>query len=119
MSRVAVTYRVSVRPSDVAAVAEGIALEQSVELPASALHDAEIQANIAGRVAGIRQRGEELFDVDVELAAATMGGDVAQTINMLFGNSSLHAREDRRVSLVGAAMVVLDDVDTRARERFA
>jgi len=91
MSRVAVTYRVSVRPSDVAAVAEGIALEQSVELPASALHDAEIQANIAGRVAGIRQRGEELFDVDVELAAATMGGDVAQTINMLFGNSSLHA----------------------------
>ena len=91
MSRVAVTYRVSVRPADVAAVAEGIALEQSVELPASAVHDAEIKANIAGRVAAIRQRGEELFDVDIELATATMGDDVAQTINMLFGNSSLHA----------------------------
>jgi len=91
MSRVTVTYRVSVRPADVAAVAEGIALEQSVELPASAVHDAEIKANIAGRVTGIRQHGEELFDVDIELATATMGGNVAQTINMLFGNSSLHA----------------------------
>jgi len=91
MSRIAVVYRVSVRPADVAAVAEGIALEQSVELPASAVHDAEIKVNIAGRVAEIRQCGEELFDVDIELATATMGHDIAQAINMLFGNSSLHA----------------------------
>src|SRR5689334_339151 len=91
MSRVAVTYRVCVRPSEVEAVAEALALEQSVELPAAALHDADVKAHIAGRVAAIRRHGEAIFDVDIELATATMGGDVAQTVNMLFGNSSLHS----------------------------
>ncbi|MFO1311546.1 MAG: RuBisCO large subunit C-terminal-like domain-containing protein [Burkholderiales bacterium] len=91
MSRVAVTYRVRCTPAEVAAVAEGIALEQSVELPAAALHDAHIARDIAGRVAGWRAQGDGHFEVDIELAAATMGGGVAQIVNMLFGNSSLHA----------------------------
>jgi ribulose-bisphosphate carboxylase large chain len=90
MSRVAVTYRVRTAPADVAAVAEAIALEQSVELPAAAIHDPDIAARIAGRVAGWRARDDGLFDVDIELAVSTMGGDVAQIVNMLFGNSSLH-----------------------------
>ncbi|MFO1303668.1 MAG: RuBisCO large subunit C-terminal-like domain-containing protein [Burkholderiales bacterium] len=91
MSRVAVTYRVRCAPADIASVAHGIALEQSVELPAAALHDAHVARDIAGRVAGWRPHGDGLFDVDIELAVATMGGDVAQIVNMLFGNSSLHA----------------------------
>jgi ribulose-bisphosphate carboxylase large chain len=91
MSRVTVTYRVAVRPSDVEAVAQAIALEQSVELPATAVHDADVRANVMGRVAAIRPHAEGAFDVDIELAAATMGGDVAQIVNMLFGNSSLHS----------------------------
>ncbi|HTS21071.1 MAG TPA: RuBisCO large subunit C-terminal-like domain-containing protein [Casimicrobiaceae bacterium] len=89
MSRVAVTYRVRSAPADVSAVAQAIAFEQSVELPPSAVHDPEIAAHIAGRVAGWRRRDDHHFDVDIELAVATMGGDVAQTVNMLFGNSSL------------------------------
>lgn len=90
MSRVEVTYRVRCAPADVGAVAQAIALEQSVELPAAAIHDPRIASDIAGRVAVWRVRGDDLFDVDVELASSTMGGDVAQVVNMLFGNSSLH-----------------------------
>src|SRR5689334_25403520 len=90
MSRVAVTYRVCVRPSEVEAVAEALALEQSVELPAAALHDADVKAHIAGRVTAVRRHGEAIFDVGIEVGTATMGGDVAQIVNMLFGSSWLY-----------------------------
>ena len=91
MEPITATYRVAAAPADVAHIAQAIALEQSVELPLAAVHDAYVAERIVARVAGIRPRDDGRHDVAIALAAETTGGDVAQLVNMLFGNSSLHA----------------------------
>lgn len=99
MSPITATYRVDAAAPDIAHVAQAIALEQSVELPLAAVHDTYVAERIVARVAGIRSREDGRHDVAIELAAETTGGDVAQLVNMLFGNSSLHAH----VALVDVA----------------
>jgi len=90
MSRLVVTYRVRAPSRDVAAVAETLALEQSVEVAASVVRDDFVRDEVMGRVVGIARVDEGLHDVRIALASVTTGHEVAQTLNMLFGNSSLH-----------------------------
>jgi ribulose-bisphosphate carboxylase large chain len=42
----------------------------------------------------IRAHGDDEHDVVIALAAATAGGDIAQTLNMAFGNTSMHAHAE-------------------------
>jgi len=91
MSRIVATYRVRAAADDIASIATALALEQSVEVPAEAVRDAVVARDIMGRVHAVRDLHDGTHAVDVALATATTGGDVAQAINMLFGNSSLHA----------------------------
>lgn len=90
MSHVLATYRVRAAPEDIARAAQALALEQSVEVPLDAVTDAFVESQILGRVGMITEIAPSLYDVRIRLAEITMGGDVAQTVNMLFGNSSLH-----------------------------
>ena len=108
MSRLKARYHIRCRPRDIEAFAQSIALEQSVEVPLDVVRDAFVRDRIVGRVESIDENDDgnvvsmagpgtadaaaELrsFDVTVALAAETMGGDVAQTFNMLFGNTSMH-----------------------------
>jgi ribulose-bisphosphate carboxylase large chain len=90
MSWLDVTYRVRAAPEHLDAVATAIALEQSVEVPAEVIRDAFVAENIVGRVEEVRRGDDGLHVVRISLATATTGFDVAQTVNMLFGNSSLH-----------------------------
>jgi ribulose-bisphosphate carboxylase large chain len=90
MSWLDVTYRVRAAPEQLDAVATAIALEQSVEVPAEVIRDAFVAENIVGRVEEVRRSDDGLHVVRIRLATATTGFDVAQTVNMLFGNSSLH-----------------------------
>lgn len=83
-------YRIRSEPDSIEDRAKGLAIEQSVETPLAAVHDPRILSDIVGEVAAIEDRGDGWFDVRVDLAAATIGGDAGQLINMLFGNSSLH-----------------------------
>ncbi|WP_026607318.1 RuBisCO large subunit C-terminal-like domain-containing protein [Methylocapsa acidiphila] len=94
-ARLKVSYRVRGDASSIEARAEAIALEQSVETPLTVIRDPKILSEIVGRVLAISDLGDGWFDVLIELAAATVGGDAGQLVNMLFGNSSLH--EDVRV----------------------
>ena len=71
--------------------AAAIALEQSVEVPLDAIFDEAVRERIVGRVLSVDQSGEGEFVARVALAVDTTGDDVAQTLNMLFGNSSMHA----------------------------
>lgn len=89
-SWITVKYRVRARPKEVEAIAAALALEQSVEVPLAAVRVPFVRENIVGRVESIEAAGEGRFEVAVRLAAVTFGDDVAQTVNMLFGNSSLH-----------------------------
>jgi ribulose-bisphosphate carboxylase large chain len=75
----------------IAARAEAVAVEQSVEMPVAAIAEPAILADIVGRVEAIEDRGGGLFDVRIGLALATVGDDAAQLLNMVFGNTSLHA----------------------------
>ena len=75
MSRLVVTYRVRASSRDIAGIAESLALEQSVEVADRVVRDDFVREHV-------------------------MGHDVAQTFNMLFGNSSLHAH----VELADVAM---------------
>jgi ribulose-bisphosphate carboxylase large chain len=90
MSRLRATYRIRASRADIAAVARAIALEQSVEVPAEVVRDEFVAQHIVARVESTRELGDGTHAAVIELAAATTGYDVAQTVNMLFGNSSLH-----------------------------
>jgi ribulose-bisphosphate carboxylase large chain len=70
--------------------ARAIAVEQSVEMPVEAIEDESVRAEVVGRVEGVRDLAKGLFEVRIGLAAATVGDDPGQLLNMLFGNTSLH-----------------------------
>jgi ribulose-bisphosphate carboxylase large chain len=88
--RLEVTYRVRSVAESIAARAQAIAIEQSVETPLEAIDDEHVKAEIVGRVLDIADRGSGIFEVRISLAAETVGADAGQLINMLFGNSSIH-----------------------------
>jgi ribulose-bisphosphate carboxylase large chain len=69
--------------------AQAIAVEQSVEMPLTAIDDEMVQKEIVGRVEAIEEQAQGVFAVRVALAPATIGDDAGQLINMLFGNTSL------------------------------
>jgi ribulose-bisphosphate carboxylase large chain len=83
-------YRVRGDASSIAARAQAIAVEQSVEMPVSAIDDPFVLSTVVGRVEAIEEAAPGVFDVCVALAAQTVGDDPGQLINMLFGNTSLH-----------------------------
>jgi ribulose-bisphosphate carboxylase large chain len=91
MSWIKATYRVSAPRDQIDKIAHNLALEQSVEVAAEVVTDPFVAENIMGRVAAVHPSGDGRHEVIIRLAAATTGFDVAQTLNMLFGNSSLHA----------------------------
>ena len=83
-------YRVRSDASSIEDRARTIAVEQSVEMPVSAIEDDYVRSNMVGRVVGIEQRDAGTFEVRIALAAETVGQDPGQLINMLFGNTSIH-----------------------------
>ncbi len=95
--RFEVRYRIRAATLDAAReAAAALALEQSVEVPMEAVFDEGVRDHIVGRVISVEPSAERRFtaadgrfDVRVALATDTTGDDVAQTVNMLFGNSSL------------------------------
>jgi ribulose-bisphosphate carboxylase large chain len=88
--RLTATYRIRSDAASIDARAEAIAVEQSVEMPVPAIVEQEILQDILGRVEGIEDRGDGVFEVRVGLATATTGLEAGQFLNMVFGNTSLH-----------------------------
>jgi ribulose-bisphosphate carboxylase large chain len=82
-------YRVRAEAGAIEQRARAIAVEQSVEMPVTAIREAAIRAEIAGEVASIADNGDGTFEVELALASETAGDDAGQLLNMLFGNSSL------------------------------
>ena len=89
-ARFLVTYHVRANAETIAARAQAIAVEQSVEMPLEAIDTPSILRDIVGEVADTADLGAGVFAVRIALATATIGGDAAQFLNMLFGNTSLH-----------------------------
>lgn len=88
-SRLHATYAVRASPGEVAARADALALEQSVELPRTALRDRRVVDEVVARVDAIEARDDGRFEVRIALAVETTGDEPGQLMNMLFGNTSL------------------------------
>lgn len=89
--RITAVYHVTGTAQNIAARAEDIAVEQSVEMPTGAITDRGVLDTIVGKVEAIRDLGGGTFEVRIGLAVATTGLEPGQLLNMLFGNTSLHA----------------------------
>lgn len=89
MPRLFVTYHVRSKARAIEARARAIAVEQSVEMPVSAIENRQILEDIVGLVDDIRDIGSGLHAVRIALSRATIGNDAGQLLNMLFGNTSL------------------------------
>lgn len=94
--RVRVLYRFSGAAAQggrdaVAARAEGVALEQSVELPRAAVPPAVAARGIVGQIESLDEVGPGLFAAWISYPVGNAGGSPAQLLNVLFGNTSLQA----------------------------
>jgi ribulose-bisphosphate carboxylase large chain len=89
VSRLIATYHVRSDARAIEARARAVAVEQSVEMPLSAIEDQHILDEIVGRVDDIAEVSPGRFAVHIALSRATVGDDAGQLINMLFGNTSL------------------------------
>ena len=89
--RIIAVYHVTDTADRIEARAHTIAVEQSVEMPVSAISDRTVLDDIVGRVDDIRELGKDRFELRIGLAVSTTGLEAGQLMNMLFGNSSIHA----------------------------
>ncbi len=90
MPRIIAIYLVRCDAASIDSRAAAIAVEQSVEMPISAIDDSRVLADIVGRVESIDDCGGSVFEVRIALATATTGLEPGQLMNMLFGNTSIH-----------------------------
>jgi S-methyl-5-thioribulose 1-phosphate isomerase len=88
-SHLTAVYHVRSDASAIEQRARAIAVEQSVEMPLSAIEDPQILDEIVGKVEDISDLRNGMFAVRIGLSAATVHTDPGQLINMLFGNTSL------------------------------
>jgi ribulose-bisphosphate carboxylase large chain len=89
-SRFTVTYRIRSDAASIEARAQTIAVEQSVEMPLSAIAEPEVLRDVVGVVESIEDCGDGNYDVQIGLAIATTGLEAGQLLNMVYGNTSLH-----------------------------
>ncbi|MDZ7680761.1 MAG: RuBisCO large subunit C-terminal-like domain-containing protein [Fodinibius sp.] len=89
MSTFDLTYRVIVQDDEqIEEKVEGICIEQTAELPRSVL-SSEIQQKVVGKVSGQKRLTEQCYQVSISWPLATVGGDISQFLNILYGNISL------------------------------
>ncbi len=90
MVRLTAIYHVRSDARSIGARARELAVEQSVEMPLSAVDDPFVLSDIVGRVETVSDLGDGVFEARVALASATVGTCAGHLMNMLFGNSSIH-----------------------------
>jgi ribulose-bisphosphate carboxylase large chain len=104
-TRLTAIYHVRSDARAIESRARAIAIEQSVEMPLSAIEDRHILDEIVGKVENIGDIGHGVFAVRIALGAATVGTDPGQLINMLFGNTSLQEDVTLRDAEIPEALV--------------
>lgn len=90
VSRLTAIYYVRSDARSIESRAHAIAVEQSVEMPVSAIEDPVVLSDVVGRVDAIGDCGNGVFEVRIGLATDTTGFEAGQLMNMLFGNTSIN-----------------------------
>ncbi len=86
--RFAVIYRLTGSEAEVSAKAADICLEQTVELPDDLVKDTHIREHILGQVFSLRRLESKLFEAVITYAVETVGRELTQLLNVIFGNIS-------------------------------
>ncbi|MSR13685.1 MAG: ribulose 1,5-bisphosphate carboxylase [Gammaproteobacteria bacterium] len=89
MTTFSAIYHVTSNPAEIDARAAALALEQSVEMPATAICSDYVRQHTLGQVAQVAALDAQRFRVVLTLQVATTGAEPGQLMNMLFGNCSL------------------------------
>lgn len=90
MSRFAVTYRIAAGdPQEARARAEGVAYEQTVEVPPDVVPPGFVREEIVGRIEDLAPDGDGRFRAVISYSPDSAGPDFAQFLNVVFGNSSI------------------------------
>lgn len=90
MSRFSVTYRLRAADrAEALARAEGIALEQTVEIPRAVVPAGYVSDEILGRVEDLGPLGPDLWQAMISYSPDSAGAELTQLLNVVFGNSSI------------------------------
>jgi len=90
MARFTVTYRLRATSREEAlARAEGIALEQTVEIPRDVVPAGYVADEILGRVEDIDPLAEGVWQATISYSPDSAGEEYTQFLNVVFGNSSI------------------------------
>jgi ribulose-bisphosphate carboxylase large chain len=101
MDRFTVTYRLrAASRAEAQARAEGIALEQTVEIPRDVVPGGHVEDEIVGRVEELGPLAEGRWQAVVSYSPDSAGDEFTQFLNVVFGNSSI--QEDIRVTAIDA-----------------
>ena len=87
--RFSAVYRLAGTPDEARRTAEALCVEQTVEFPADLLPPGHIPDQIVGRVESLRASGADACEATLSFAVETVGGELTQLLNVLFGNASL------------------------------
>lgn len=87
--RFRVRYALTGDETEARSKAEALCLEQTVELPAELLPDDDVRGQIVGQIETLKVLPEGRCDVVISYAVETVGAELPQLLNVLFGNSSL------------------------------
>jgi ribulose-bisphosphate carboxylase large chain len=70
-------------------MAESICIEQTIEFPPDLVRRADILERIVAEIESFEPLGPERFEATIAFAVETVGGELPQLLNVLFGNTSL------------------------------
>jgi ribulose-bisphosphate carboxylase large chain len=88
--RLTVTYHLSANDEvEARERAKGICLEQTVELPEQLLLDDDIRGEVVGRIEALAALPTGQFEVVISYAIETVGDELTQLLNVIFGNTSM------------------------------
>jgi ribulose-bisphosphate carboxylase large chain len=88
-TRMQAVYRLRASGEAARARAQSLALEQSIEMPLEAVMDERVLREVVARVERLEPQADGGTLAHLAFAVETLGADAGQTLNMLFGNSSL------------------------------
>ncbi|MBS1167096.1 MAG: ribulose-bisphosphate carboxylase [Proteobacteria bacterium] len=90
MSRFSVHYRIFASSLDEAAArADGIALEQTVEVPRDVVPKGYVEDVILGKVESVTAETDGAFVAHLSYSPDSTGAELPQLLNVIFGNSSI------------------------------